>query len=191
METKIVQRDELSELTDNELAARAHDDFDAFAVLYRRYLCPVYRFVRSQTPSDTIAEDLTAHVFFKALSSAASYRGDGPYRAWIFTIAHNAVCTWRAQRSHATVAIERVREEPDPSPGPAGHVVASEDRSLVWHTVSALPPTQKEAVALHYLEDFSIREVAQITGRTRGAVRILLHRARQKLRAALEGQVQR
>ena len=45
--------------TDEALASSAADDVDAFTELYRRYVCPIYRRIRSQVPSDAVAEDLT------------------------------------------------------------------------------------------------------------------------------------
>jgi RNA polymerase sigma-70 factor (ECF subfamily) len=172
---------------DKTLAERAARDFDAFAELYRRYLCPVYRFIRSQVPDDPTAEDLTAHVFFKALSSAGSYRGEGSYSSWIFRIAHNSLGTWRRSAGRAVEVVEEVPESVDPTPSPPSQVIVGEERHLIWQTVSELPPAQREVVALRYIEDFSIEEVAEITRRSRGAVRILLHRARTRLRKALDG----
>lgn len=179
------RRDRWTELDDDQLASRAAHDFDAFATLYRRYLCVVYRFVRSQTPDDATAEDLTAHIFFKALSSAGSYRGEGTYRAWLFRIAHNTISSYRSTRKRSAVTVRDLPEEADPAPCPATTALVQDARDVVWRTVSELPPTQREVVALHYLDDLSIAEVASITGRTRGAVRILLHRAREKLRGTL------
>lgn len=176
----------LSLLSDEALASHSGEDLDAFAELYNRYLCRVYRFVRSQTPDDPTAEDLTAHTFFRALSSAASYRGEGTYRSWLFRIAHNAIITWRRKQSSAPLAVEDIPERADPAPSPATIALDSEERKLVWDLVSALPPAQREVLALRYLEDLDTAEIAGVTGRTRGAVRILLHRARNGLRHALE-----
>ena len=65
-------------LDDESLAARASSDFDAFAELYRRHACPIFRFVRGETPSDEVGEYLTAQVFFNELCSDDTWRGDGP-----------------------------------------------------------------------------------------------------------------
>ena len=185
MQARVLDADVLAASDDRSLARQAPENFEAFAELYRRYLCPVYRFVRSQVADDATAEDLTAHVFFKALSSASSYRGDGSYSSWIFRIAHNTLVTWRERSSRAAVVTEEIPDEIDPTPSPASQVIVGEARGLVWDTVAQLPPAQREVVALRYLEDFSIEEVADITRRSRGAVRILLHRARARLRKAL------
>lgn len=175
------------DVEDAVLASRAARDFTAFETLYRRYVDSVYRFVRSQTPDDATAEDLTAQVFFKALASAETYRGDGAYRSWLFRIAHNSLSTWRSNRSRGALVLEELPEAPDPDPSPAAHAITNDARGAVWRQVADLPPAQREVVALRYLEDLSIEEIARVTHRTRGAVRILLHRARARLRSALEG----
>ncbi|HEX2235699.1 MAG TPA: sigma-70 family RNA polymerase sigma factor [Actinomycetota bacterium] len=187
MQARALDMDVLGEADDKTLAAHAPENFEAFAELYRRYLCPVYRFMRSQVGDEATAEDLTAHVFFKALSSASSYRAEGSYSSWIFRIAHNSLSTWRQRAGRDAVVTEEIPDGVDPTPSPASQVIVGEERGLVWETVAALPPAQREVVALRYIEDFSIEEVATITRRSRGAVRILLHRARTRLRKALDG----
>jgi RNA polymerase sigma-70 factor (ECF subfamily) len=171
--------------TDESLASKAAEDVDAFTELYRRYVCPIYRRIRSQVPSDAVAEDLTAHVFFKALSSVESFRGEGSFSSWIYKIARNSVLTWRERRDMA-VHLDELPDEEDPAPTPASLVLVREDQDLVRRTVAKLPPAQREAVTLRYLQELSIGEVAKLTKRTAGAVRILLHRGRLRLRRALD-----
>lgn len=177
----------LVEERDDVLAARAPQDFDAFAELYRRHLDRIYRFVRSQVPDDSTAEDLTAQVFFKALSSAGSFRGEAAYRSWLYRIAHNVVASWGRQRARSPLVVEDLPESEDLTPSPATQAIAGEQRAMVRAKVAELPPAQREVVALRYLEEFSIEEVADVTDRSKGAVRILLHRARLRLRRSLEG----
>lgn len=173
---------------DESLAARAGRDFAAFAELYQRYLEPVYRYVRAQTRDRATAEDLTAQVFFKALSSAGTFKGDGSYRAWLFTIARNTVATWRAERKKKLVPIEDVGEEHvDPAPSAQSLAIASEDRELLWTAVAHLPEAQREVVRLRYRRELTIDEIARITRRSSGAVRVLLHRARTRLHHLLKG----
>lgn len=182
----VTEENDVCDLPDELLAQRADIDLDAFTELYSRYLCRVYGFVRSQTPDEASAEDLTAQTFFRALSGAGSFTGQGSYRSWLFRIAHNTLASWRQHRSKAPIAVEELPEHIDPGPSPASVVLAGEERSLVWELVSSLPPAQREVLALRYLDDLSTEEIAHATDRTRGAVRILLHRARNSLRRALE-----
>lgn len=175
-----------SEVTPDEiLAFRAGVEFDAFAELYGRHLCSIYRFVRAQVPSDATAEDLTAQVFFNALNSAETYRGESRYSAWLFRIARNVVANWRRGRQDTFIDLDQVSEEPDSTPCPETQTLTGDARRIVWGTISSLPPTQREAIVLRYIEDLSIDEVASATGKSRGAVRVLLHRARARLRKAL------
>jgi RNA polymerase sigma-70 factor, ECF subfamily len=166
---------------DEQLAARAGRDFAAFAELYQRYLEPVYRYVRSQTRDRATAEDLTAQVFFKALSAAGTYKGDGSYRSWIFTIARNTVASWRAERKKKLVPIDDLPEHADPAPSAQSLAIASEDRALLWTAVARLPEAQREVVRLRYRRELTIDEIARVTRRSSGAVRVLLHRARTRL----------
>jgi RNA polymerase sigma factor (sigma-70 family) len=172
------------EVDDATLAARAAHDFEAFEELYRRHLDPVYRFVRSQSPDVATAEDLTAQVFLNALSAARTYRGDGSYRSWLFRIAHNVISTWRASHRRA-VAVAEPPEEMDPGPSPAAQAISRKQLDVVMRAVADLPPAQREVVALRSLEDLSTDEIARITRRSGGAVRILLHRARSRLKSVL------
>jgi RNA polymerase sigma-70 factor (ECF subfamily) len=176
----------VQETSDELLAHRAVYDLGAFSELYRRYLCRIYGFVRSQTPDEPTAEDLTAQTFFRAFSSASTFSGDGTYRSWLFRIAHNTLASWRVGRAKGPVVVENVPEHVDPAPLPSAVVLAGEERSLVWRLVSSLGPAQREVLALRYLEDLTIEEIADVTDRSRGAVRILLHRARNSLRRAIE-----
>jgi RNA polymerase sigma factor (sigma-70 family) len=171
-------------LDDEVLARSASVDSRAFAELYRRYRLQVYRFLRSRAPDRATAEDLTAHVFLRAFSSAASFRGDGSYRSWIFRIAENTVSSWRA-RKRSAVALDHVREAADPAPSPLTHVLAHETRRLVRQKITTLPAAQREVVTLYYLEELTPREIAAASARSEGAVRNLLHRARIRLRNAL------
>ena len=170
---------------DEELAARAARDFAAFAELYQRYLEPVYRYVRSQTRDRATAEDLTAQVFLKALNAAETFKGEGTYRSWIFSIARNTVATWRADHKRNLVPIESLPEHPDPAPSAQSLAIASEDRALLWTAVARLPEAQREVVRLRYRRELTIEEIARATRRSTGAVRVLLHRARTRLQHLL------
>ncbi|MGH2775014.1 MAG: RNA polymerase sigma factor [Actinomycetota bacterium] len=186
MEIRAVDDVLLQEVDDEKLAALATEDFEAFAELYRRYECVVFRVVRARTPSDDVAEDITAHVFFKALINANEWRGEGSYRSWLYGIARNAASTWLNQKGRNSVVLEVVPDLEDPVPTPPAQVVIGEERDLIWKRVAELPDAQREAVVLRYMKEHSIDEIASITKRTKGAVRILLHRARCRLRRQME-----
>jgi RNA polymerase sigma-70 factor (ECF subfamily) len=178
---------QLEQLTDEELAQRATDNFDAFTELYRRYAAHVCNFISTQVPHRDAVEDLTAQVFFKAFDAAASYRGDGNYSAWLFRIARNCVHQWRKEQARS-LTVEVVPDEADPEPTPATQVLESEHRVLIWKKLDELTTDQRRVVTLRYLQELTIEEIGTIMRRSHGAVRILLFRARARLRRLMEGE---
>ena len=108
MESRAVATVAHRDAGDEFLAGRASEDFEAFAELYRRYEGVVFRAVRARTPSDDIAEGITAHVFFKALMNADDWRGEGNYSTWLHRIARNSISTWRRCNNRRATMLEVV-----------------------------------------------------------------------------------
>lgn len=160
-------------------------DLAALDELYQEHVGRVHRWIRSQVRDDAAAEDLTAQVFFRACASSATYRGEGTYQSWLFRIARNCVCDHRAAALRV-VPVPDAADEADPSPSPSALAIAKEDREVIWDLVSKLPEAERRAIALRYLHEMSVEEMSKILSRTRGAVRVLLHRARKRLRGAIE-----
>lgn len=170
---------------DEELAALAYDNGDAFAELYKRHLCSIYGYIRKRVRDDAVAEDLTAQVFFRALRSASTFEGTGSYEAWLYRIARNCIASW-ARTKGRDMSLDDVPDTVDPAPTPAVILDDEESRGHVWEAVAELPNSQRETVVLRYMNDLSIDEIATITKKSPGAVRLMLHRARARLRKTYE-----
>ena len=179
MEERVIDLDERS------LARDAARDADAFTRLYERYLDPVTAFMRANAADDATADDLASQVFFKALTSASTYRGDGSYRAWIFQIARNTLADHHAERGRLHIPVDEVPDRVDGEPSPAVLSLVDEERDLLWDAVGALPDAQREVVQLRYRLNLPIDEIARRTRRSSVAVRQLLHRAKHGLRRRL------
>lgn len=171
--------------SDEALAARAAGDREAFTELYRRYVTPVYRYMRYQAPTAD-AQDLTAHVFMQAYRCAHQFRGDGGgYRAWLFRIAHNTLVGYRRSAVYRPVPVDEVPDTAsDDDPGE--RAAREETRRTVWAAVAALGPRDRELIELRYVEGLPHAEIAQVTGSSDGAVRVRIHRLLRRLRAGLE-----
>ncbi len=172
-------------MTDDELLARGVDsEASAFAELYERYLQPVQRYVRSRVADEATAEDLTAQIFVKTFESAESYRGEGSFRSWIFQIARNTISSWRRSKRRSEIPVEEIPEVSlvdDPLEVASG----LDGDDIVLATIAELPRAQREVVTLRYWKDLTIDEIARVTRRSTGAVRQLLHRARNRVRRRL------
>jgi RNA polymerase sigma-70 factor, ECF subfamily len=166
------------------LVALAQRNPAAFAPLYQAYLTPVYRYCYRRLGSREAAEDVTSQVFERALRALGSFRG-GSFRAWLFTIAHNAV-TDAYRRQGARPAFDEALEIADPAPPPEQMALLADERRLLATALSRLPPDQRQVIELR-LSGIPSVEVAQILDRSPEAVRALQLRATRRLQALLAG----
>ena len=116
----------------------------------------------------------------EALAAACESRHEiGHLRKWVTTTALNQLRSQHRRFDAERRALDRVERQPVPSSS-AEHDIL--EREQVLELLSRLPTRQREVVALHYLLDMSVREVAEATGVTEGTVKTQLHRARDALR---------
>jgi RNA polymerase sigma-70 factor (ECF subfamily) len=171
-------------LDDEALVGLARDgqDRQAFGLLYDRYQERVYRYCYRRLGTKELAEDAMSQAFTRALTALPRYRQQS-FRSWLFAIAHNVVVD--AQRStRATRPEEDAAEIVDPTPTPEQVALAGESDRLVLILLSELPADQRRVMELRlaWLND---REIGEVLGKSRGAVRVLQHRAIVRLRSSL------
>lgn len=133
------------------------------------------------------AEDAAQETFVTAYRALGTYRGDGTLRAWLARIAVRTALRRRDVR-RATTPIEPltgVLEDDGPGADPLGMAVDAERRRRIRDCIAALPGSHREVVALKYLAELSLGEIAALTGRPLGTVKTHLHRGLQELRRSL------
>jgi len=170
------------------LVEAAQRDPAEFEALYELYFEPVYAFVASRVRDRATAEDVTSEVFHKALANLSSFEWRGvPFAAWLLKIAANAIvdCAKRAAREFP--APDDPPERAVPLDLQDSEMRAIEHRAKLFRLVGRLPEVQKQVVYERFVEQRSIREIAQRPGKTEGAVKQLQLRAVQNLRSRNEG----
>ena len=169
---------------ERELIRRARQrDADAFSELYRRHVQRIFRYVLLRVGDETVAEDLTSEVFVRALESLGAYEDRGaPFAAWLYRIANARVIDhWRsAQRAEVSL-----------DAGDTDVVFEMPARDVIVYktlaeSLARLTSVQQEVIILKFVEGYDTAEVAQITGRTEGAVKALQHRALASLARLME-----
>jgi len=162
---------------ESSLVARAGRDPEAFGCLYDLHVDRIYRFIYARVRERALAEDLTADAFINALHSINRYRPSGvPFAAWLYRIAANRVAD-HYRRLHPAVDWEELAFLPGTEPLVLDEVVARERSRLLWAVVDRLPGLQRAAIILRYGEDLTIDAIAQVLGKSPGAVNVLLWRA--------------
>ena len=175
----------MPDFEERELVERAKEDPDAFGALYDRYFPQIYRFAYSRVRDQSLAEDVTSEVFFKALRNIKRYTYAGhPFSSWLYQITLNVVADhYRGQ--HGEVELEEGASLPSGAPSVDDEVVRRDRSRRVWSAIDQLPRHQRAAMVLKFGEDKKIEEIAQIMGKSAGAVKLLLHRAVERLRREL------
>jgi len=161
------------------LIEAAQADPGRFGDLYERNFDRVYAYVARRTGSRGEAEDLTADVFHQALANLGRFEWRGvPFAAWLLQIARNAVAD-RWQR------LARERGESAHAPDETDNPADADRRAVLADLVARLPRDQQRVVLARFVEQRSLREIAEALGRSEGAVKQLQFRALESLRARM------
>lgn len=166
----------LADRTDEELAQVACENHNAFAMLYRRHVTNVYRYLLMQVGKVDDAEDLTTQTFESALHHIASYQGIGKFRSWLLGIARRKAADHFRQR-RVTLPLEFAQDLPHPDT-PLEECIDQQLRlELVASMLHHLTPERSEALALRLFGRLTVAEVAHVMGKSEAAVKMLVHRA--------------
>lgn len=170
----------------------ANGDWQAFAILYERYLEALYRYCYYRVADEREAEDLTETVFLKIWGVLADAEGCSQirnFRAWVYRVAHNLIIDRRRTR-RVTLPIVDEHTLVDTQPRPERVVETNEAAQRIAQAIAALDATLQEVVVCRFINQLSHAETADIMGLSEGHVRVLQHRALKKLRAVLDKDVQ-
>jgi RNA polymerase sigma-70 factor (ECF subfamily) len=178
--------------TDQRLAAlmRAAQAGDrvAYAVLLRELVPLLRRLVQSRARFLQRADhdDLIQEVLLSLHCARATYQADRPFIPWLVCIAQRRIAD-RARRHARRRANEaRLAESVPALPDAASHPADRYgDPRALQQAVSGLPTAQRNAIELLKLRELTLKEVANLTGRNPGALRVSVHRAIKRLRVAL------
>jgi RNA polymerase sigma-70 factor, ECF subfamily len=197
---------------DRELVAalRAGDE-DAFARIIREWNPSMLRVARIFVPTQALAEEVVSETWVRMLGALDRFEGRSSLKTWVFRILVNTAKT-RAQREgrvlpfsalsepgrvpEAAVDPDRFRPEDDPRrPGhwsspprdlPEERLLAAETRAKIEEAIDALPTTQAAVIRLRDVDGWTAEEVRNALDLSDVNQRVLLHRARAKVRQALE-----
>jgi RNA polymerase sigma-70 factor, ECF subfamily len=168
-------------LEDNELAAQARDDPEAFAELYRRHVRSIYRYHLAHTGQVKDAEDLTSQTFMAALEGIRSFRGTAPYITWLIGIAsRKRALFFRGKKPQVT--LDSVLHLPASGLLPDRAAARRLQMDHVLHALKSISRERAEAIILCFFSDLSTAEASVVLGKNEAAVRMLISRGLQDLR---------
>jgi len=161
------------------LIEAARRDPAQFAELYQKNFDRVYAFIARRVPSRQDAEDLTAEVFHEALRNLARFEWRGvPFVAWLLGIAGNRLADrWRRSGKQQEVPANDCDE--------TGSSARIEENLILFQLVNELPSDQRLVICRRFVDQRSLREIAQELERSEGAIKQLQFRALQNLRTQM------
>jgi RNA polymerase sigma-70 factor (ECF subfamily) len=197
--------------SDHELVERLRaGDQDAFAELVRRYHRLMLRVARGYVRTDAVAEEVVQEAWLAVVRGIERFEGRSSFKTWLLRIVANRAMTQGVKEARSvpfasleedddggepSVAPERFHPagEPGagawsapPEPWPEDQVLASETRAVIERAIDALPGLQRSVVSMRDIEGWSSEEVREALGISAANQRVLLHRGRQRVRAALD-----
>jgi RNA polymerase sigma-70 factor (ECF subfamily) len=159
----------------------------AWDILFKRYQLPLYVYVFELVHDEQTSLDIVQETFIAAVRHIGGLRDDEKFGSWLFGIAHQkCIQRWRKQNRD-----EVLREEISGTPAefessPDDLLIRQEQEAEFMRLLNQLPLPQRSVVVLHFVEDFSLEEIAAITGAQLGTVKSRLHYAKKALRKLLE-----
>ena len=156
--------------------------------IYDQYSVKIYTYIYHRIGDARLAEDLTAEVFLKMLEAVKASAGwKISLSGWLYRIAHNLVVDYfrRQPRRESLPLDERLMAAQDHPDTRLERILTQQRlRAAVGH----LTEDQQQVITLKFVEEMSNAEVAEILGKTEGAVKSLQHRALATLRGLLQGE---
>jgi len=171
------------ETSDQELIAAAKENQNAFGALYEKYLGSVYRYLWKRVgKSKEIAEDLVQETFLRAFSSLPRITAQySSYLGYLMKIAKNLLISYYRKKKPITM-----QTLPDIPVEIKSKIESSFDATLLLEKMSFLRPDEEKALLLRYRDGMKIAHVARELSRSENATKLLLSRARKKLKKRLE-----
>jgi RNA polymerase sigma-70 factor (ECF subfamily) len=168
--------------------ARAGDSA-AWDALFRRYQLPLYAYVFELVRNEQASLDVVQETFIAAARHIASLRDNEKFGSWLFGIAHQkCIQLWRRRDREAAAREDLAAAVTELDDDPSEVLLREEQEAEFMKLLNQLPLPQRSVLLLHYLEDFSLEEIARITGAQLGTVKSRLHYAKRALRKLIEDQ---
>lgn len=183
---------ELENFEENLLLKRAEEgEKEAFAEIYDFYVVKIFRFVYLKTSSKETAEDLTSETFLKYWKYIkAKVKADEKEKienskigSFIYKIARNLIIDFYRRKNYETVEISEEDKETiiDRKQDILAELNRKQEIEELRKALGRLKDDYQEILILRYVEDLSITEIAEITEKKKGAIRVQLYRATKML----------
>ena len=155
-----------------------------FERIYQDYFRHVELYLLALCKDETLAEELTAQVFYRALHALPKFRGNCSVSTWLCAIAKNAYIT-QMSKHRTDVPLDAITI-PDTGKSVEERIIDNEQAALIHQVLHSLPEPYKEVFSLRVFAQLPFSEIGTLFGRNQNWACVTYYRARKKIQAALE-----
>ena len=158
-----------------------------FSKIYDQYVTKIYRFIYLKVSSQEVAEDLSSEVFMRTWET---YRSESSkienIQAYLYKVARNIVADHYRTRKVRIVSVEETVDIVDSADSLQDQALVNMEMDRVQKALATIQDDYQNLIIWRYLDELSVPEIAQITGKTEENVRVGIHRALQALKGKVE-----
>ena len=161
-------------------------DDSALSELIREYRDGLIMYLNSYVHNLELADELCCETFARLVFKKPRFRGTSSFKSFLYGIGRNVTLEYlRKNKRHTTEPLDEAAQLPDPTDLEKEYLVKERDRQL-YAAIGALKAEYAQSLWLMYFEGLSVKKIAVVMKRSLPAVKVLLHRARQALKAELK-----
>ncbi|MCD6500925.1 sigma-70 family RNA polymerase sigma factor [bacterium] len=157
---------------------------EKFAKIYDKYVDKIYRFVFLKVESQEIAEDLTSIVFTKGWKKFKKGEDIKNISAYLYQIARAEIANYHRERAKFPTISTEATQIPivDPKPNSEQTQEFQSDLVTIKNCLAKLNNNYQDVLVWRYIDGYSNKEIAEMLGKSKGAVRVMIHRALKELK---------
>jgi RNA polymerase sigma-70 factor (ECF subfamily) len=168
-------------------------DVQAFAALVDRYKHMVYTLAMKIVKHTEEAEEISQDVFLKVFQVLNTFKGDSKFSTWLYKIAYYRSLDYikKQKRQLNTSSIDSEIEFHLPSiEGVLDQFEVQERKQAIKRAIDKLPEADAVVITLHYFEELSLKEIAEVMNMEANTVKVRLFRSRKRLAVILKNEIE-
>ncbi len=160
---------------------------EEFERIYREYFTDVYRYMIRLCGDPSLAEEITAETFFRAIHAMHTFRNESSIKSWLCAIAKNIFLDQTRQSRHRTdLSDTGMMRLPDPSPGPDAQLAQREQVQMILDAAEQLKEPYRTVFRMRYIQEYSFKTIAAKYRRSENWACVTCHRAKEMIRKEIE-----
>jgi RNA polymerase sigma-70 factor (ECF subfamily) len=168
-------------------------DAQSFSLLLERHRRPLVQFLYRMVQNQAVAEELAQEAFLRVYKTRANYAPTAKFTTFLFRIGTHLALNWmrdgRRENNQESLDWDThegiVRQVPDQHPNIEQNLLADVRVQQIRHAIQALPAKQRAAVIMHKYQEMDYAQIASVLNCSESAIKSLLFRAYERLRARL------